>query len=82
MPSDPWTNEHPLYNLTTLRAAIQKEHPNWLAPETLALAVRVRKELHRLNRSWSRSEATWRYRVILHGGHRYRPHSPARSWWV
>jgi hypothetical protein len=82
MPSDPWTNEHPLYNLNNLQAAIQQEHPNWLALETLALAVRLRKELHRFNRSWLRSEAKWRRYVVLSEAHRYQSGSPARNWRV
>ena len=82
MPSDPWTKTHPLYNLTTLQEAIQREHPTWRFSETLALAVRVRKELHKLHRSWARNEKTWRKHVVLNEIHCSQSSPPTRNWRV
>lgn len=49
-----------VYNLHLLRTVVSQEHPDWSSDRVSEFAERLRRELHRLNRAWLRSQERFR----------------------
>lgn len=55
------------YNLKILARTFLDEHPEWKPQEATEHAVVLRRELHRLNKSWWRSQRRFHEKNILYG---------------